>query len=60
LIGAHGDGIRILLDSRAHDVSYAAVVPQMNNLRTRALEEPADHIDGGIVPIEERCGAHEA
>jgi hypothetical protein len=56
LVAADGNGVGVLRDGRAHDVGDAAVVAEMHDLRPARLEQPADHVDGGIVPIEQgRC-----
>ena len=60
LIGADGDAVRIFLDRGAHDVRNAAVVAEVHDLRALRLQQAADHVDGGIVPVEQRCGGDEA
>ncbi len=53
LVGAYGDGVRILLDGGAHNIRDAPVVAEMDHFRAVRLEEAPDHVDGGIVPVEE-------
>ena len=60
LVGGDGDGVGILVDGGAHDVGHAAVVAEVHNFRTAALQQAADHVDGGIVTVEQRGGGHEA
>ena len=60
LVGAHGDAVGIFLDGRAHDVGDAAVVPEVHDLGAVGLQQPADHVDRGIVAVEQRGGADEA
>ena len=52
--------IGVFLDRRAHDVGDAAVVAEVNDFRAMRLQQPADHVDGGVVAVEQRCRAHEA
>ena len=37
LVGAHSDGVRVLLDASLDDVSHRAVVAQVNDLSTELL-----------------------
>ena len=60
LVGAYGDGVRILLDSGAHDVGDATVVAEMDHFRAVRLQEAPDHVDGGIVAVEQGGGGNEA
>src|SRR6202023_3403789 len=60
LVGADRDCVGVLLDCGAHDVGYAAVVPQMDHFRPVSLQEAADHVDGGIVAVEQRSCGNEA
>ena len=54
LVRADRDGLRVLLDRALHDLEGGAVVPQVDDFRARILEDPAHHVDGGVVPVEER------
>ncbi len=59
LVGTDGDAVGVLLDRRADDVGNAAVVTEMHDLGTVRLEKAPDDVDRGIVPVEQRRGAHE-
>jgi len=54
LIRRHRDAIRVLLNRRPHDIRHAAVVPQVHDFRAMRLQQPANHVDGRIVTIEQR------
>jgi len=60
LVGAHSDRIGVLVDGGAHDVGDAAVVAEVHHLGAARLQEPPDHVDRGVVAVEERGGRHEA
>jgi hypothetical protein len=60
LVGADSDPIGILLDGRAHDVGDAAVVTKVDHFGAACLQQPADHVDGGVMAVEQRCRRHEA
>jgi len=60
LVGAHGDSVGVLLDRGSHDVGDAPVVPEVNDLGARALDQPAHDVDRGVVAVEERGGRDEA
>jgi hypothetical protein len=60
LVTADGDGVGVLADGGAHDVRHAAVVAEMHDLGARRLQQPADHVDGGVVAVEQRRRRHEA
>ncbi len=60
LVGADGDCVGVLLDRGAHDVGDTAVVPQMDHFRPVSLQEAADHVNGGIVAVEQRSRGNEA
>ena len=53
LVGADRNGIGVLVDGRAHDVGDAAVVPQVHDFGAVPLQQTPDHVDGGIVAVEE-------
>ena len=59
LVAADRDGIGILGDGGAHDVGDAAVVAEVHDLGAARLQQAADHVDGGVVPVEQRRGADE-
>ena len=60
LVGADGDGVGVLLDGGAHDVGDAAVVAQVHHFRAVRLQQAPDHVDGGVVPVEQGGGGDEA
>ncbi len=60
LVGRHRDGIGVFLDGRAHDVQYAAVVPQVDHLAALRLDQAAHDVDGGVVAVEQGRRRHEA
>ena len=60
LVGADGDGVGILLDRGAHDVGDAAVVAQMHHFGAVRLQQAPDHVDRGIVAVEQGGGGNEA
>ena len=47
-------------DGGAHDVGDAAVVAEVDHLRAVRLQQAADHVDGGVVAVEQRGGGDEA
>jgi hypothetical protein len=53
LIRADRDRIRVLLDRGPDDVRHAAVVAQVHHFGTMHLQQAADHVDRGVVPVEE-------
>ena len=59
LVGADRDAVGILLDGRAHDVGDAAVMAEVDHFGAARLQQPADHVDGGVVAVEQRCRRHE-
>ena len=60
LIGRQRDGIGILLQGRAHHVLDAAVVAEVNHLRTLCLNKPAHDVDRRVVAVEQTGGGDEA
>ena len=60
LVGADGDGVGVLVDGGAHDVGDAAVVAEVHHLGAARLQQAPDHVDGGVVTVEQRGGGHEA
>ena len=56
LIGADRDRVGVLLDRRADDVADAAVVAEVDDLGARVLDQPAHHVDRGVVAVEQRGG----
>ncbi len=60
LVGAHRDGIGVLLDRGTHDIGDATVMAQMDHLRPVRLEQAPDHVDRGIMAVEQGGGRDEA
>ena len=60
LVGADRDAVGIFLDGRAHDVGHAAVVAEVHHLGAARLQQPAHHVDGRVVAVEQRRCRHEA
>jgi hypothetical protein len=52
LVGTAGDRIRILLQRSPDDVIDAAIVTEMNDLRTMGLQQAPDNVDCGVVSVE--------
>jgi hypothetical protein len=52
LVGGKGNGIGIFLNGCVHHFGCAAVVAQVNDLRTTGLYDAPHDVDGGIVAIE--------
>ena len=53
LIGTHGQAIRIFLNGGVHQLLHGAVVPQVNDFSTLALQQAANHVDRGVVSVEQ-------
>ena len=49
--------VGVLLDRGAHDIGDAAVVAEVHHLGAVRLQQAADHVDGGVVAVEQRGGA---
>ena len=60
LVAADRDGVGILGDGGAHDVGHAAVVAEVHHFRAARLQQAADHVDGGVVTVEQRGGGDES
>ena len=59
LVRAAGDAVGVFLDRGANDVGDAAVVPEMHDFGAVRLQQPADDVDGRVVPVEQRSRADE-
>jgi hypothetical protein len=59
LVAADGDRIGILGNGGAHDVGDAAVVAEMHDFGAAGLQQAADHVDGGVVTVEQGGGGNE-
>ncbi len=60
LITGQRDAVGVFLQRGAHDILDAAVVAQVDHLRTLALDQPPHDVDGGVVPVEQAGRGHEA
>jgi hypothetical protein len=60
LVGADRDALHVLLHRRLHDGLDAAVVAEVDDLRTLALQHAAHDVDGRVVTVEQARGRHEA
>jgi hypothetical protein len=58
LVAGHGNGLRVLLNGAIDHLIHAAVVTQMDDFATGALDDAAHDIDRGIVAIEKRGGGY--
>ena len=56
LIRRDRNTLDILLERCCHDLFNTAVVPEVHDLDTLGLQEPAHNVDGGIVPIKDARG----
>jgi len=52
LVAGNGDALYIFFNSAFYDFEHAAVVSEVNDLGTFALQDAAHDINGGIVAIE--------
>ena len=53
LIAADRDPLGIFLDGSGDDLLHRAVVPQMNHLGTRGLQNAANDVNRGIVAVKQ-------
>ncbi len=60
LVRADRHRVRVFLYRGAHNVSDTAVVPKVHDLGAMRLQEPPDHVYGGVVAVEEGGGGYEA
>ena len=60
LIRRDRDGLRVLFDGGLDDLEDRPVVAEMDDLGARVLEQAADHVDRGVVAVEQRRGRHES
>ncbi len=60
LIGTHRNGVCVLLDRRPHNVRDAAVMAKVHDFGAVRLQQAADHVDRGVVAVEQRGGGNEA
>ena len=53
LVGGDRNGIRIFLKRGPHYVLDRTIVAQVDHFSALRLNQPAHHVDGSVVPIEE-------
>jgi len=59
LVAADRNTLGIFLNGSGNDLLNRTVMPQMDYLGTRSLEDTADYVNGGIVPVEKAGSGHE-
>ena len=59
LVGADRNAVGVFLDGGTHHIGDRAVVAEMHDLDTFALDQAAHHVNGGVVSVEQRSGCHE-
>ena len=60
LIAAHANALHILLQRSGNHIIDRAVVPQMNHLAAKALQDAPHDVDAGIMAIKQRGRRHKA
>jgi hypothetical protein len=55
LVAGHGDALGVLLDGAFDNLLCRAVVPQVNDFGAGGLHDAPHDVDGGVVPIKQRC-----
>ncbi len=60
LVGTDCDAVGVFLDRRAHDIVHAAVMPEMDDLRSLRLDQAPHDVDRRVVAIEQGGGGNEA
>ena len=57
LIGRHGNTVHVFLKRCINHFFYAAIVAEVNNFATAALNDAPHDVDGGIMPVKQarRC-----
>ncbi len=60
LVARHRNGVGIFLDRTVHHFLHAAVVPQVDHLRPRGLNDAPHDVDGGIVSVKRSGGRNDA
>jgi len=60
LVAGQGDALRILLDGAVDDLAHRTVVAQVDDFGPGRLQQPAHDVDGGVVPVEQGRGRHQA
>ena len=52
--------MRIFFNRSFNDFMNASVMTKMNYFYTLALQDTAHDIDGGVMPVKERCGGDQS
>src|SRR5699024_3060768 len=60
LIRAYGDALNILLNGAVYNLMNRAIVPQMNNLSSAALQDTPHDVDAGIMAVKKTGGSYKA
>ena len=60
LVRADGNALRVFLQGCGDHLINAAVVPQMDNLCTHALQNAAHDVDGRVMPVKKGRGGDKA
>ena len=60
LVGGHGNGLGVFLNGAVHHVIDRAVMAEVDDLASRALQDAPHDVDGGIVAVEEGGGGDDA
>ena len=60
LVARDGDALHVFLNGGIDNFLHRAVVSQMNNLRTRRLQNASHDVNRRIVTVEKRSGGDEA
>jgi hypothetical protein len=60
LVGRDRDALRVLLDRGVHDLLGRPVVAEVDDLDAGRLQQPPDHVDRGVVAVEQRRRRDEA
>ena len=56
LVGGDADGVGVLLHRRLGHLRHAAVMAQVDDLGPMGHEQAPDHVDGGVVAVEQGGG----
>jgi hypothetical protein len=60
LVTGNGNALRVFFNSRFYNFLDAAVMPQVNDLGSLLLEDPAHNIDSRVVPVKETGRGYDA
>ena len=56
LVGGNGNALHVFLNGCVDNFAHRAIVSQVDDFGTRALQDAAHDVDGSIVAIEEGGG----